>query len=298
MSQEHSVKLQQTFNVVLVCVFSLGLVLAGVLSYSILIDNAREEVVERAGIMMEAAQAIRSYTVQEVRPLLAAGMAEEFLPQTVPAYAAHTNFRKLRKAYPDYAYKEAALNPTNPADRAADWEADVIEYFRANPDAEHFFGERKTPTGQSLYFSRPIWLRDAACLACHSVASAAPATMLARYGNANGFGWQLGDIVAAQIVSVPMSVPLKKAHRMFFTFMATLAGIFVAIMVALNILLRRMVVVPLGQMSKRADSVSLGELDTPEFEERGPEEISNLAASFNRMRRSLVDAMRMLEEEE
>jgi protein-histidine pros-kinase len=41
--------------------------------------------------------------------------------------------------------------------------------------------------------------------------------------------------------------------------------------------------------------VSLGKGDTPAFEAKSRDEIGVLAQSFNRMRRSLVTAMKMLE---
>ena len=47
-----------------------------------------------------------------------------------------------------------------------------------------------------------------ACMTCHDSAEKAPATMVALYGNQNGFGWKVGDIVAAQVVSIPLSVPM------------------------------------------------------------------------------------------
>jgi protein-histidine pros-kinase len=45
-----------------------------------------------------------------------------------------------------------------------------------------------------------------------------------------------------------------------------------------------------------ADEISQGNLETPELPVPGKDEISILAASFNRMRRSLVTAIKMLEE--
>jgi hypothetical protein len=45
-------------------------------------------------------------------------MDKQFLPQTVPAYAATETLAQLRKKYPNYDYKEATLNPTNPRDRS------------------------------------------------------------------------------------------------------------------------------------------------------------------------------------
>jgi protein-histidine pros-kinase len=48
-------------------------------------------------------------------------------------------------------------------------------------------------------------------------------------------------------------------------------------------------------MSAIAGEVSLGSEDAPEFPDKGSDEIASLAQSFNRMRRSLTNAMRMLD---
>ena len=51
--------LRLKFNLVLMAVFGLGLVASGYLSYTLLERNARDEVSHHAGLMMEAALAIR-----------------------------------------------------------------------------------------------------------------------------------------------------------------------------------------------------------------------------------------------
>lgn len=284
------------FNLVLIGVFAVALVVTGVLSYYILQRNARQEVVERAGMMMEAALAVRSYTIGEIRPLLALQMKYSFLPQTVPAYAATQSLTKIREKHPEFSYKEATLNPTNPRNRTIEWEADIVERFRNQSDEKQLIGIRETPSGPSLYLARPIQIKDPACLVCHSTVDVAPKTMLARYGTANGFGWKLNEIVGAQIVSVPMSLPIEQARNTFYTFMGALIGVFIAVMIILNVMLRYIVIQPVVRMARVADEVSRGKFDAPEFPESGKDEISVLAVSFNRMRRSLEKAMKMLEE--
>jgi protein-histidine pros-kinase len=58
---------------------------------------------------------------------------DKFVAETVPAYAAQKNFKQLQDAFAGYAYREAALNPTNLVNRAQDWEADIIRTFRDEP---------------------------------------------------------------------------------------------------------------------------------------------------------------------
>lgn len=288
-------KLSAKFNLVLISVFAVGLCLTAFLSWRILQENARREIVVQAGLMMEAALAMRGYTVGEIRPLLQPHMKMEFLPQTVPAYAATQAFNKLREKRREYTYKEATLNPTNPRDRAVDWEADIIEVFRNHADRKEVVGERDTPMGRSVYLARPIRISNPACLACHSTPEAAPKSMVARYGDSNGFGWKQNEIVGAQIVSVPMSVPIEQANRAFFTLIVTLSAVFLVIVLILNIMLRKIVITPVTQMAEIADRVSTGQSDVPLFESVAKDEIATLATSFGRMRRSLEKAMKMLE---
>jgi protein-histidine pros-kinase len=49
-------------------------------------------------------------------------------------------------------------------------------------------------------------------------------------------------------------------------------------------------------MSSIAHEVSMGKLNVEEYVPRGKDEIASLAESFNRMRRSLFNAMNMLDE--
>lgn len=288
-------RLSTKFNLVLISVLALSFVGASYLVYRILQDNARHEVVSHAGMMLEAALAIRGYTVSEIRPLLSDKMAHEFLPQSVPAYAATQSFNKVRQNHPEYSYKEATINPTNLRDRATDWETDIIQGFTNNPNTKELIGERNTPTGRSLYLARPIKIKNKGCLVCHSTPDDAPEAMLKKYGRTNGFGWKMNEVVGAQIVSVPMSVPIKMANETFVKFMGFLLVIYIFIIILLNVMLKLIIINPIMKMAQQANLVSMGKFDTPEFNETGKDEVALLATSFNRMRRSLQKTMKMIQ---
>jgi HAMP domain-containing protein len=287
-------KLLMKFNLVLLVVFAIGFATTGYVCNRLLQNNARAEIVENARIMMEAALAVRTYTATQIKPLLDTQMKYTFLPQSVPAYSANTYFAQLQKKYPEYAYKEATLNPTNPINRATDWEADLVEEFRKSQSTTELVGERDTPNGRQLYMARPMKVASPACLGCHDTPDGAPRTMLEKYGTANGFGWKLNDIVTAQIVSVPTHLPTQRAHGVFLTFMFSLAAVFVLLAIAINALLILLVIRPVNQLSKMATDVSLGNTEIAEFPTAGHDEIGQLSQSFNRMGRSLVEAMKML----
>lgn len=289
-------KILTKFNIVLLFVFSIGLAVAGYFSNIVLQKNARLEVLTSAGLLMDGALAIRNYTVKQIRPLLKPIMEskQKFLPQTVPAYAATQSFAELREKNPEYHYKEATVNPTNPRNKATDWENDLIQAFSDDRSLKEIIGERDTPTGPILYLARPISIKNEVCLSCHGVVEDAPASMLALYGNANGFGWKQNEIVGTQVVSVPMSVPIKKANDAIVRFMGSLLGIFVVIIILINIMLRKMIIAPVLKMAALADKVSHGADNNEEFIVQGNDEISSLGYSFERMRISLKKAMDML----
>jgi HAMP domain-containing protein len=288
-------KLMWKFNLVLLALFIVGFTLIGVISYNVLQANAREEILDNARVMMESALASRSYTNTQVKPLLETQLRYTFLPQTVPAYAATEQFNDLRKKYPDYSYKEATLNPTNPRDRATDWEADVVNQFRNGLAKNELVGERDTAGGRTLYLARPIQITDPACLTCHTTVAEAPKTMVELYGPANGFGWKLNEIIGAQIVSVPSALPIQRANHTFKVFMLLLTLVFVLTFILLNVMLYSIVIQRVKRLAKLADQVSLGHLETAEFKDKTKDEIGVLGEALARMNKSLVQAIKMLE---
>jgi len=286
--------LRLKFNLVMMLVFVVGLAVTGFVSYELLHRNARDEVLRNAGVMMEAALSMRGYTVGKVRPLLPYD-PDKFLPESVPAFAATEIMGILGKKYPDYSYKEAALNPTNPRNRAVEWESDILNAFRKGTGGAEISGVRDTPTGRALYLARPLAVRDEACLSCHTNAEMAPPAMVKLYGAANGFGWKLNEVVATQIVTVPMDLPIRNANRAFVTFMSSLTVVFAVLFVLLNVMLTLFIVQPITQLSATAEMISRGRLDIPDFADKGRDEVSQLGQAFNRMRRSLEKAIRLID---
>lgn len=124
--------------------------------------------------------------------------------------------RELRKSYPDYSCKEATLNPTNPRDRATDWDADIVNRFRQVAIEKEIVAGRDSPTGRQLYITRAIRITNPECLQCRTTAEASPPSTLKIYGSANGFGGKLNEVVGAQVVTAPMEVPRRNADRAAF----------------------------------------------------------------------------------
>jgi HAMP domain-containing protein len=290
-------KLLTKFNLILIVVFGAAGFLIAQLSYSFLIGNARREVTEQAELMLQSATSVRDYTATDVGPLLEKNPRHKvhFLAETIPFFAATTTFNNLRKSYPDYTYKEATLNPTNLEDRATDFESDVIHTLRDHPGQNQVEGDRQTSSGPAIYIARPIQVNPE-CMQCHSAPSAAPPAMITVYGSSNGFGWKPNEIVGAQMITVPLSVPVAIANGAYHRLLAVLISTLIATILALDAGVYWLVIRPLRKVSETADRVSRGEKDIEPLKVEGKDEIASVTASFNRMQLSLAKALKMLEE--
>jgi protein-histidine pros-kinase len=287
--------LRAKVNLVLLAACAVGLAIGGFALYQLSVNTAREALLQNARIMMSAADAIRKYTADDLVPLLPTEHNGKFVAETVPDFAATTTFHTVQAAFPGYSYREPALNPTAPADRAQDWETAIIDTFRAHPGDKEQIMERDTPLGSTLNLARPITVNDAACFRCHSFPAAAPAALTATYGTVNGFGWKFNETIGAQVISVPMASVLNASREAFLTFLIILLVMIAAVFVIVNVMLHYLVIAPVKRVSAMADAVSLGEDNVEVYVKPGNDEVSSLSASFNRMRESIKHAMEMMD---
>jgi HAMP domain-containing protein len=289
-------------NLWLCLVFALFLATALVIGRWALENDAREDATGDARLMMDSAQAARDYTSEEIAPLIAAREAASadppFHPQTIPAYAATQVFDALRRQRPEFVYREAMLNPTNPRDRALVWEADIIERFRREPELKELANVRKSEFGASLYLARPIRIADPSCLGCHDTASVAPASVVRQYGTANGYGWKLNEVLGAQIVSVPMASAIAGANHALAIIAGMLTALFVLLFVVTNLIVRALVLRPIARLASAADSISSGRPVPFDLKVPGKDEIASLCRAFDRMKTSIEKSLVLLAQRE
>jgi methyl-accepting chemotaxis protein len=281
-------------NLILAATFLLALSLVGINSYLLTEDNALQQITDQAELIMQQALAVRSYTVNEIRPLLNQNNDGQFHPQTVPAYAATQTANLLRESRPNYSYKEAVFNPTNPRDKATPAEEQIINRFIANPDLIKLVGSQEIDGVKTLYISYPIRIINPKCLACHSTPQQAPAAMRAIYGDTGGYGWKLNEVVGTQMVVVPYSLPAELAQKTFISFMISLAAIFLLLFLVINITIRKLVLRPVSRLTRMADEVSKGNLKSAEIKVTGKDELAEMSAAFNRMRRSVIKIVQLV----
>ncbi|MGL5835441.1 MAG: c-type heme family protein [Waterburya sp.] len=292
-----NLKLRLKLNLLLAAILLFLTVAMGLILSSVLQNYAEQVIVDQASLLMATMNSIRHYTSTQINPELSARLETEqiFLPQTVPAYSAREVFEHLRseEQYNQFFYKEATLNPTNIRDRADKFETEIVQSFR-NSSSKQKQGFHSIPGGEIFYIARPLKIEKESCLRCHSLPSAAPASLIASYGSDNGFGWKLNEIVGAQVISVPSSQVLEAAQKLRYLVLGKVVIFLLLASVLLNLFLKFTVTDPLKKMSHASKELSTGNMEI-EFEQKNNDEIGILAASLNRLKVSLKMAMDMLE---
>jgi HAMP domain-containing protein len=297
----NNLKLGAKFNLVLLSIFILGVSTTGIALSNILQNNAQDEVTSKALVLLETMNSVRNYTSTEINPELSNRLETEtqFLAQTVPAYSARQVFEHLneRKEYRNFSYREATLNPTNIRDLADDFEAGIVNEFRKNKDLKEKRGFRSDKNVELFYVARPLSISKESCLRCHSTPERAPKSQIATYSDRNGFGWQLNEIVAAQMISIPANEVFNEARNVSVLIIGIVSLLFGVAILLVNWLLKQTVIDPLKRISQTAKDVSTGSLEA-EFQHNSNDEIGILATAFNRMKVSLKMAMDILDKDE
>ena len=198
--------LQVKFSLIFLVVFGVQLAVAGYVCDGFLADrSARDQVIRQARLMMESSLATRTYTEEQIKPLVHRN-DPAFRPDC-PGVCRRRALQLLPQRIPGIrGPKEATLNPTNPRDRAVDWEADIVNFFHNNPDKKDFSGERDTPIGHFAVLGTAI-KAVAPCLVCHSTPEAAPPNVVKVYGSTNGFGWKETRSLAPKSLAFPWHCP-------------------------------------------------------------------------------------------
>lgn len=252
-------RIETRFAWIIAFCFILGLSIAGITSFRLESQQSKEEIKQKADLLLETALAVRSYTTEATAPMLHALAGNAFLVQQVPSFAALDTLGRLSAKYPEYRYRETSLNPTNVKDRANDWEVGLLRAFEADAKLAEQVGEVGEGDKRSYFVARPIRLTSTACLQCHSTPEVAPPGMVAKYGPINGFGWKMGEVVAMQVVEVPKAPSDRKAFNSVLVTVGSLTCVFLLSAVVFLVLLRRYVTRPLEMLTRVAHASSIAE---------------------------------------
>lgn len=289
----NKLKLGTKFSLILLAVFLVGIIGGGIVLNQVLEKKAEDEVTTQGLILLETMNSVRSYTSQQVNPLLQEQLAEEeqFVSQSVPAFSARQVFENFRASENEnFEYKEATIDPTNRENLADGFELEIIEEFKSDTDVAETTGFRTRNGERQFYIARPIIIGNDSCLNCHGDPAEAPTSLINTYGDQGGFHWEVGEIVGAQIIYVPADDVFNSAQASFLTMIMIFLAIFAIVLIVLNIVMRPTVVKPIGilaGMARKLGEEEVSETELDNFQMAGVtrrgDELGELAQTFDKM---------------
>ena len=291
----NNLKLGTKFSLILLIVFTVGIIGGGIVLNQLLEKKAENEVTTQGLLLLETMNSVRTYTSQQVNPLLQDELATEelFVSQSVPAFSARQvfeNFRASASENESFEYKEATIDPTNRENLADGFELEVVEQFKADMDLTETTGFRTRNGERQFYIARPIKIGAESCLSCHGDPAEAPPSLINRYGDQGGFNWEVGEIVGAQVIYVPAEDVFKSAQQSFITMIGLFLAVFTTMLIVLNIVIRPTVVNPIGiiaGMARKVGDEAVSERELDDFQISGVtrrgDELGELAQTFEKM---------------
>ena len=286
--------LSKRFTLILTAVFLVGIIIGGTAHWRVLQGRAQDEISAQGTLLIESMNAVRIYTSKHVRPLLKKNLDASlaFIPETVPAFSARTVFENFREQldFETYLYKGAALNPTSPANLADDFESNLLNEMIMGTTSGEVNGYRTLDGERLFYIARPLVITSESCLECHGDPVDAPISLLNTYGDKGGFGWEVGQIVATQIIYVPAAEVFNAALQTFTLVMSVFIAIFALVILLINFLLKKYVIQPVDILSGLAQKISMDENFSADLKSASleavtsrPDELGKLAQVFRRM---------------
>lgn len=301
-------KLRTRFTLILSLIFIAAFFGSWLVFSQVLQRNAEDEISSRGLTLMALLSSVRNYTSQHINPMLAEDMdtSPTFISESVPAFSVRMVFDGFKSAdqYSQFVYKEAALDPTNQSDIADSFEEALIQSFRTNTALTELSGFTTLNGEQVFYTARPLSVTAESCLKCHGSPDDAPASMIAAYGSEHGFGWQMGDIVAARTLYIPAQQVFDQAQEEIRLVMGVIVVIFVVVIFVTNAALRLAVVRPVIQIARLAHLIDNDTL-TPDSLElakvqaiaRQNDELGDTAKALQKMAADIYARVQTLRQE-
>jgi signal transduction histidine kinase/DNA-binding response OmpR family regulator len=274
------------------------------------IDN---EARQRASRLAKFGEACRDYTQKVLSPAVGKQLKGKLVLEAQSrTFVARGTFEQLRQkeGMKEYSFREASLNPLNPAkNQATGEEVRLIKKFAAHRNLHEqsgFFHKE----GRELFFvARPIVVQKN-CLRCHGTPARAPKEIVAKYGTRSGFGWKEGEINSILMVTVPAAdfraqIAVFHQHtekqrarqqaaikNMLFMFVGMAALLLVIVIAAFHFLVVRRI----GQAAKLMEHMSANPTTSARLPPQQGDELGVMAQAFNHLVDSLRESHQGLEQ--
>ena len=117
--------------------------------------------------------------------------------------------------------------------------------------------------------------------------------MIKTYGDVHGFGWKLNEVLGTRLVSIPISIPQKKAQKEISAYLLLIASIFLVAYTTVGLTVKNWILSPLDTISRLVEQISLSNFENLHFpnSKSDYDEFGKLNKSLNRLLISLERAL-------
>ncbi len=220
--------IKRKYQIGAAAILMLFCILVSVVAYGYLKKQATTEIYKETEIFISAADATRTYVKDVLRPKVGPLIPPDlFIPHAMStSFVGREIMNRLKQRFPEFRYKRAAANPTNPINQADEFELSMLNWFNENPDTGEWHGLIKK-NNLSYYTRMRAIYAEIQCLYCHGNPAEAPEAMIAMYGSTGGFGYKVGTVVAADTIYIPVDVTFVRIKESaWLIFLIAIASLF------------------------------------------------------------------------
>lgn len=253
--------------------------------------QALKEAESKARLLLDRNLATHTYFSHDLKPKMFS-LTEGYRSKDYfePAWMSSTyavreidNYAKELNPAP-YYYKECAINARTPANEADAFERVFIERLNREPALVQLSEVRMF--GETPYFVvlRRGEVLEKSCLRCHSTPREAPGELVQRYGPERSFHRNVGEVISAISIRVPLTEAYADANRFSFILSAMLLAVLMVVFSIKVWASRVLIFAPLGTVRDKAMQISTDERFLGEEIPAPPgRELIELTQAFNAM---------------
>lgn len=299
------IKISRLYNVLTGFIFLLAGIVIIVLVNMAMKQEALREAEDKARIILDRNLATHTYFSHDLKPALFA-LTDKHLPAGYfdPTWMSSTFAIRQINRYAqspgttEYYYKECAVGARSPENEADPIEREFIEALNRGAKPAHVAGVRTIEGKPYFVVMKRGETLEESCLRCHSTPERAPADLVARYGPRNSFNREVGEVISAISIRVPLAAAYAGANRFSLILSAMLVAVLALKFVVQIWIGRRLIFTPLNDIRDKAIQISSDERHLGE-EIRPPagQELADLTSAFNAMSGTLRSDRDNLEEQ-
>ncbi len=289
-------KIKLKINLLLLVLGMVSTVLITLFQYYVSKKQVIDDAFDKAELINSFALASRQYTVETMRPL-AVQLAgpDQFHPQIMGGFfVARAIGDHFAKAQPGYSFKQSTINPINASNKSTRQEKEVIDFFNSHRNETIQKGILQK-NGQDYFFTAKPIVAQKGCLKCHGNKEDAPAGRVQKYPGPGGYNYKANTVVAAFFTYIPVEKALGNLKATSLKIASVGIGTTIFILFIIWLFIGKFITRPIDNLTMLANQVSKGKLLAQEISFDSKDEIGDLYQSFDRMRKSVIKLIKMIQ---